>query len=373
MNNFCTKYRIWMLAASLGLLLGFVSARTGPGDPVIETGPYPLKYPENFGGRVYLPDDNPLTKEGVFLGRMLFYETRLSSDNTISCASCHRQEFAFADNKAFSHGVNDRLTDRNSMSIANMLWVRDFFWDGRARGLEAQAVFPITNPKEMNQSLDECARKLTATKLYPQIFKIVYGNDSVTGDRIVKALAQFERTLISANSKYDRYLRGEYMPTPDELDGMQLFFNNPVPGKGIRGAGCARCHGTVKTFIELYHNNGLDALPKDAGRQLVTGDPMDRGRFRVPTLRNIALTAPYMHDGRFKALNEVVSHYNEHLVRNDLLSPILQETSNMAGGSNLALTLKEQNNLVCFLNMLTDISFVGDKRFSNPHPVQLNK
>ncbi len=176
------------------------------------------------------------------------------------------------------------------MSLANLLWVRNFFWDGRANGLEAQAQVPLTDAHEMGQALELSAKKLQNTHPYPTLFKKAFGSSYITGDQIVKALAQFERTLISANAKYDDYLRGQYEPTTSEQNGMDLFFSNPSSNK--RGAGCAHCHGGPKTFTEQYHNNGLDSISKDAGRETITGRSYDRGRFRVATLRNIALTAP---------------------------------------------------------------------------------
>lgn len=370
MRRCIKKYKPLFVVASLVFVIILVAA--SPGTKDLETGSYPLLYPENFGNRIYLPADNPLTKEGVYLGRMLFYETRLSSNNKISCATCHKQELAFTDGKSFSEGVDGRLAERSAMSLANLLWVKNLFWDGRVQSLEEQAVFPITNAHEMNQSLEKSAKKLSVTKLYPPLFKLVFGNDSVTGNRIVKALAQFERTLISANSKYDQYLAGTYKPSEDELKGMDLFMTIPDPQRNIRGANCGRCHGTAKTFIELYHNNGLDSFPKDKGREAITGKAIEKGRFRVPTLRNIALTAPYMHDGRFKTMEEVIDHYNEHLVQNDLLSPLLQDASNTVNGRKLDLTSEEKKNLALFLNMLTDSLFITDKRFSNPHNNRLN-
>lgn len=336
-------------------------------DGGIETGPYNLVYPANFGNRINIPADNPTTKQGVYLGRMLFYETRLSANNTISCGSCHQQDKAFTDGRAFSPGVDAVLTPRNSMSLVNLLWARKFFWDGRANGLEEQAVTPLTSQHEMGQSLTVSAQKLAQTTNYPALFKLVYGDGQITGDRIVKAISQFERTLISANSRYDQYLQGVYQPTPDELKGMELFNTAPQPEKGIRGANCSHCHGGPKTYMELFHNNGLDSLPKDPGIETLTHLPGDRGRFKVPTLRNITLTAPYMHDGRFKTLEEVVDHYSEHIEQSPALSSFLRGESNEAGGKSLKLLPAEKKQLIAFLNMLTDSAFITNPTFSDPH------
>ena len=332
----------------------------------IETGAYNLVYPSNFGNRINIPADNPTTKQGVYLGRMLFYEPKLSVNNTLSCSSCHQQDKAFTDGLAFSKGVDNVLTSRNAMSLANLLWARKFFWDGRALGLEEQTVTPLTNPHEMGQSLEASAQKLRETPAYLPLFKLVYGDENITGDRIVKAITQFERTLISANSRYDQYLRKAYQPTADELKGMELFNNAPQPEKGIRGANCAHCHGGVKTYMELFHNNGLDSLPKDAGIAALTGLPADRGRFKVPTLRNIALTAPYMHDGRFKTLTEVIDHYSEHVQESASLSSFLRGESNEPSGKSLKLLPQEKKELIAFLNMLTDSTFINNPDFADP-------
>lgn len=334
---------------------------------IVPTGPYQLVYPSNFGNRINIPADNPTTQQGVYLGRALFYETRLSASNTLSCASCHKQERAFTDGLAFSIGVDHVPTPRNSMSLANLLWVRKFFWDGRAESLEEQAGIPLTNPHEMGQALAVSAVKLSHTQPYPALFKQVYGDEHITGERIVKAIAQFERTLISANSRYDQYLRNAYVPTADELKGMELFNQGPQPEKGIRGANCAHCHGGPKNYMELFHNNGLDSIPKDEGIAALTGLPGDRGRFKVPTLRNIALTGPYMHDGRFKTLTEVVDHYSDHVLESASLSAFLRGESNEVGGKTLKLRPEEKKQIIAFLNMLTDSSFIHDPRFSDPH------
>lgn len=328
--------------------------------------PYELKYPANFGGRFSIPVDNPLTKEGVKLGRMLFYEELLSSNNKISCATCHKQNLAFTDGQNFSIGVDGTLTKRNSMSLANVLWVRNFFWDGRLEGLEAQSMVPLTDPHEMGQALDVSSKKLQITNNYPALFKQAFGTDTISGELIAKAIAQFERTLISSNSTYDQYLRGEYQPTTSELRGLELFSKGPQPTQNIRGGNCAHCHGSPKTFIELFHNNGLDNIPSDKGREDVTGQNTDRGRFRVATLRNIELTAPYMHDGRFKTLDEVLNHYSDHVKQSETLSPFIAETSNVPGKLGFQLTKQEKEDIIGFLKMLTDDEFIHNVEFSDP-------
>jgi cytochrome c peroxidase len=361
-NGKCYRFLCFViLIISVSTLVGW-----GYYTNAIETGPYQFIYPSNFGNRINIPADNPTTKQGVYLGRMLFYEKRLSADNTISCSSCHEQAKAFTDGKALSVGVDKQLSSRNAMSLANLLWTRKFFWDGRSASLEEQAVFPMTNPHEMGQQLSVSVEKLSNTAIYPDLFKVVFGDKTINGERITKALSQFERTLISCNSKYDQYLKGDYHPAKAELDGMALFMNAPQPDKGIRGANCAHCHGGPKTYMELFHNNGLDSIPKDLGIENLTRQPGDRGRFKVPTLRNIALTTPYMHDGRFKTLDEVIDHYSDHVQQSAALSTVFRGESNDVGGKTLHLNANEKKEIIAFLNMLTDSTFITDKRFADP-------
>ena len=345
------------LIVSLLLLASLLTAPT----------PYELRYPAYFGHRTNLTDDNPLTIEGVALGRKLFYEKQLSANNTLSCATCHQQAHAFTDGRKFSLGVDGTPTRRNSMTLANILWVQNFFWDGRATSLEAQAVTPLTDPHEMGQSLERSLEKILTDPAYPPLFMAAFNTSQPTSTDLIKALTQFERTLISANAPYDKYIRGEYQLTASQRRGLDLFFGNtnflPV-ASGMRSAGCGNCHGGPRTFNETYHNNGLDQAPKDSGREAVTHMAYDRGRFRVVTLRNIALTAPYMHDGRFATLDEVIDHYSEHLQPSPTLSPSLKDTTNTP--INLHLTQQEKSDLLAFLHTLTDSTFITDPRFAAP-------
>ena len=312
-----------------------------------------------------LPDDNPATEQGVKLGRMLFYEPALSANNKMSCSTCHQQKLAFTDGKRFSEGADGQLQPRSTMALENLLWVRHFFWDGRVEGLEQQAGVPLTSEHEMGQSLTISAQKLEEKGMYKQLFVDAFGNDSITGEKIIKALAQFKRTLISANAAYDKYLRKEYAPTQSELRGIGLFFGE-MEGGITKNAGCAHCHAGPKTFNELFHNNGLDSTFNDVGREKVTGQQIDKGRFRVVSLRNIALTAPYMHDGRFKTLAEVLDHYNDHIVSSLTLSPFLKTGPGDGTPQMLGLSSQDKQDLLAFLNMLTDSTFITDKKFANP-------
>lgn len=365
-----TRYKLWgsgwvvtILSATFCVFASLISVTHKT------PAPYELKYPANFGSRFVIPADNPTTQEGVYLGRMLFYEKKLSANNKLSCESCHEQRLAFTDGRPVSLGVDGSFTSRSSMSLANLLWVRNLFWDGRSQSLEAQAAFPLADPHEMGQALAETVRKLQKTAPYPALFQNAFGETGITEQNILKALAQFERTLISADSPYDRYLAGRYQPTAAELRGMQLFDSGPDPKRDIRGAGCGHCHGGPKTFKELFHNNGLDSAFTDSGREKVTGQSMDKGRFRVPTLRNILLTAPYMHDGRFKTIEAVLDHYSDHIHQSETLSSFLQDISNEENGSNLSLAPREKQDIIAFLGMLTDSAFITNPAFSNPHSI----
>lgn len=347
------------------LLISPVSAFLFVDKPLIAE-PYELKYPANFGSRFTIPASNPMTKEGVALGRMLFYEKRLSANNNVSCGTCHRQERAFTDGMTLSIGVDGTPTKRNSMSLSNLLWVRSLFWDGRASSLEQQAMVPLTDPHEMGQSLALSSDKLSHMKNYSLLFEKAFGTREITGDRISKALSQFERSLISANSKYDQYLQGEYKLTESELSGLNLFMSAPQPDIGVRGGNCQHCHGVPKTFTDMFHNNGLDSVYTDGGREDITKSASDKGRFRVPTLRNIDLTGPYMHDGRFKSLAEVLDHYSDHIKQNETLSPFIGEVSNDRGAIGLKLTQREKEDIINFLHTLTDEDFISNPEFSDP-------
>jgi cytochrome c peroxidase len=321
--------------------------------------PYTLKIPDRFSQNISIPAENPLTVQGIELGRMLFYEKRLSGNNTLSCASCHKQEKAFSDDRRFSVGIQGIAGTKNAMSLANLLWSNRFFWDGRAASLEEQALVPIQDPIELHQSLASAVQKLQETDIYPPKFKLVFGSDKITAENIAKAIAQFERTLISANSKYDKYLRNEYQPTDLELKGIELFFTHPIPQANIRGGNCGDCHLQITTAGDRngfrgFHNNGLDTDQNlSVGLQAVTRNSADRGKFKAPTLRNITLTAPYMHDGRFSRLEEVLDHYDQHIKDSETLDPLIREASNepfsLPTEPKLYLTAREKQAILAFL------------------------
>lgn len=337
-------------------------------DPIVAPTAYALTLPATFPQNPTLPTDNPLTNEGVTLGRMLFYETRLSRDNSMSCGSCHQQSKAFTDGRARALGVDGQQHPRGAMSLTNLLWEPTLNWDGAASALEAQARIPIENAVELHQLLAVGVAKLQQTDLYPPLFFKAFGSKTITEENTLKALAQFERTLISANSRYDRYYAGDRSAlTPDEVQGLLLFNNHPDPSHGIAGANCFHCHGGTLFTARDFFNNGLDLTFADNGRGQATSQAFDNGKFRAPTLRNIALTAPYMHDGRFATLEEVVDHYSDHVQRQSPnIDPNMLDATNVPFGAQLSLTATQKRQLVAFLKTLTDTTFVRDKRFANP-------
>jgi cytochrome c peroxidase len=328
--------------------------------------PFKFEVPSYFPKKYTIPADNPVTEQGVALGRMLFYEKKLSLDNTIACANCHQQRFAFTDGQAFSTGVQGKTGRRSSMSIANVLWLDRFFWDGRADSLEEQALVPIQDSLEMHQSLSQVVSKLQQTSIYPEKFTAAFGSSEITANRIAQALAQFERTLISSNSRFDQYARGETQLTAQQERGRTLFFTHPVPETNLRGGNCGDCHGGYLVTLNTFNNNGLNASFTDMGLGAITGNAFDNGKMRAPTLRNIALTAPYMHDGRFNTLEEVLDHYNEHIQPSATLDPLIINASNEVKGTSLMLTGQEKKDIIVFLQALTDSTFIQDQRFSNP-------
>lgn len=327
-------------------------------------------------GNFRVPADNPLTQEAVQLGRRLFYDKRLSGDNTVACSTCHLQHLAFTDGKAKAVGVSGKPLEFNSMSLANLLWgAQHFFWNGRAGSLEEQALMPIQRPDEMAQNLDELIDELKTDDTYPDLFRSAYGK--ISADNIARALASFERTLISADSKYDQHLRGEVKLSTEEELGRKLFMAHPDVKVSQRGANCIDCHSQFLTSgfnaqFDGFSNNGLDTEAMlNPGLQLVTGQVADRGKFKVPTLRNIALTAPYMHDGRFSTLEQVLDHYNEGIRFSDTLSPLIMEADNQQQdtvGIRISLNLNEEEKraIIAFLHTLTDRSFITEENFSNP-------
>ena len=244
----------------------------------------------------------------------------LSVDSTISCASCHLPADAFSDPRPFSQGVGG-VTSRNSMPLFNLLWSSSFFWDGRAASLEDQALEPVQSPVEMGEDWDRVVAKLERHAEYPALFASAFGDVPIDQQRVVQAIAQFERTLIAADSKYDRWLAGQAAFTPEEERGFFLFHTE--------AGDCFHCHVAPLFTDNELHNNGLDLDPPDEGLAALTGKRLDRGKFKTPTLRNVEYTAPYMHDGRFQTLEEVVEHYDSGFYRTILTDPLLLVRTNL--------------------------------------------
>lgn len=335
--------------------------------------PYTIEIPPFFPP-MDIPADNPLTEEGIELGRLLFWEKELSADGSMSCGSCHLPSSGFADPSAVSTGITGAQGLRNAMAIVNIGWTPSFFWDGRATSLEEQILEPVSHPDEMALPWNEAVLKLQNMSAsdptnYPQLFAQAFGTSEITPDLVTKSIAQFLRTMISADSKFDRWRRGEVTLTDAEFAGYEMFLKEGgdpeiTPG-GQFGGDCFHCHSEAGLQFSdyLFRNNGLDSnFVSDPGLAGVTGSPLDSGRFKTPTLRNAALTAPYMHDGRFQTLEEVIDHYNTGGVASTTIDPFMKYNS---GGLMLSPVQKER--LLAFLHTLTDTTFVSNPRFQDPH------
>lgn len=369
MKNF-TTYSLFTLFLFACLLScqedGLVPTTPIEEEPAPEYDPTPYELDWGYFPDPKLPEDNPLTAAGVALGRLLFYEKKLSADATQSCADCHQQATGFSDERQFSIGVAGLPGKRQAMPLVNMAWHRNgFFWDARAATLREQALFPIQDPLEMNESLDQVIAKLKADKKYRDQFVRAFGEDTISPERIGRALEQFELTLVSTNSKYDRWLMGEVELTESEERGRVLFFTEYDPTGLVGGAECLHCHSGFNFTNDLYMNNGLDAAANqlDEGLMASTGKAEDRAKFKTQTLRNIALTAPYMHDGRFATLEAAIEHYNTGTVDSPTIDPRMQ--SNLQPGG-LGLSAQDITDLVAFLHTLTDEAFLSNPAFSAP-------
>jgi cytochrome c peroxidase len=314
-----------------------------------------------------IPADNPLTVEGVELGRRLFYDPILSGDSTQACASCHKQNVAFTDGLAVSKGITGQFGRRSAMSLENIGFMnKSLFWDGRTNSLEAQALLPVEDPIELHQNWTNLEVKLRQHQDYPTRFRKAFGiqnKSEINKWLAAKAIAQFERTFISGNAKVDKIRRHETGAefTIDELTGFEMFFNVGL----APDAQCGHCHSGSLYTNHLYENNGLDSAAnlndfRDKGLGGFNGNPNDNGKFRTPSLRNIELTAPYMHDGRFNTLEEVVAHYASggpySATRNAFLPQI----------RDIHLTAKQQRQIIAFMKTLTDTTFTTNPNFNNP-------
>lgn len=307
-----------------------------------------FEVPKGWPTPFYNFQGNPLTKEGFELGKKIFFDPRLSRDNSVSCGSCHQPFAAFAQlDHDLSHGINEQLGNRNSPPIFNMNWHTSFFWDGGVNHIEVQPIGPIQNPVEMDETIENVVTKLSADAQYKTMFKAAFGDETINSQRMLKALAQFMGSLVSSNSKFDKYSRGEAggAMTESELAGLNIYKDK-----------CAGCHSEPLFSDFSFRNNGLEpnAL-NDSGRARITHLPGDMRKFKTPSLRNLKYTPPYMHDGRFTTLDQVLDHYASGVKQSPTLDPLLQ--------NGIQLTAQQRTDLLAFLNTLNDEEFTKDKRF----------
>ncbi len=348
--------------------------------PPHQTTPYEIEIPFGFPKNLNIPDDNPMTVEGVELGRYLFYDGRMSGrsdpDSLMSCATCHLQEKSFEcgiDHPVYEgghpHGVTGIPTPHLMLPLINLVWNHNgYLWNGfvnkdnpnpLCRNIEALTYMGIIAPHEMNSDTNAAKDLIQNTPGYPELFEKAFGTKEVNIDRMGKAISQFIRTLISTNSRFDRYMRGEVQLTPSELNGFVLFTTE-------EGADCFHCHGGFGNPLfttHLFYNNGKDTIFTDSrDRYAVTGDPADKGAYKASTLRNIELTGPYMHDGRFATLDDVIDFYSHHILNSVNIDPLMHHVAN--GGTQL--TDLEKADLKAFIQSLRDDSFLTNPAFSRP-------
>lgn len=322
------------------------------GEAYIADQAYDLEIPADFPALAFDRDKNPVTVNGVALGKKLFYEGRLSRNNSISCGFCHIQENAFTHHgHPVSHGIDNRLGIRNASPIQNMAFLRNYTWDGVSHDLDERSLVPITTDFEMDSSMPEVVGKLNTDANYKKLFKAAFGDENITGERVLKAISQFMVTMVSADSKYDRVLKGKTAFTAEENEGYQLFRNN-----------CASCHSGALFTDESFRNTGMyyNAQYNDRGRYRVTLDWNDNMKFRVPSLRNVEYTAPYMHDGRFTTLEAVLNFYSDLVENQPNLDPLLKKD----GHIGIRMNPSEKQYIIAFLKTLTDQNFITNKAFA---------
>lgn len=331
------------------LLASMATAFTFIGKPR----PMAINIPGNFPQPVYDLKVNPVTEEGFELGRKLFYERMLSRDSSVSCGSCHQQEAAFIQaGHDFSHGVGNTHGRRNPLPVFNALFYRTFFWDGGVHNLDMVPLNPIENKLEMDEHLDNVLKRLNESVLYRQYFKEAFSVDSISSKEFLQALSQFMAAMISANSRYDKYVRNEGgQLTAEELEGLDVFKQK-----------CTSCHATDLFTDGSYRNNGItNDFRFDKGRQEITLNEADKGKFKVPTLRNIEYTDPYMHNGKFKTLEDVLDDYASGIKDNPSLDSVFRRED---GPPGIELTDAEKKNIIAFLKTLSDTAFIRDRRFA---------
>lgn len=366
------RFRKWLWI----VLLGWMLACCGPDDSMdkgvdltsiqYDPQPYDVQVPEYFPD-IHNPPDNPMTYDGVQLGRHLFYDPVLSADSSMSCSSCHDPKLAFTDGKATSPGIDGINGRRSSMSLVNIgFFGNKLFWDGRSPSLEHQAILPVEDPVELHHTWDEVEEDLRSSPMYQELFRKAFGiqySGEISRDLAAKAISQFERIIVSSNSRVDRERQKKTFFTEVEQDGFDMFFDDS--GTGLPEAECGHCHNFPLFTTFEFFNNGLDSVEsledfEDKGLGEVTLYRFDNGKFKAPTLRNITLTAPYMHDGRFETLEEVLDHYASGGHTSPNLDPLVQSI----GTRHLSEDQKQA--LIAFMEALTDTSYLQNPDVLSP-------
>lgn len=340
----------WTIRISTLLLLGsFIIYACSKKDTAPATTPLSFTVPEGFPSPVYDFSTNPLTEEGFQLGKKLFYDGKLSKDGNFPCASCHQQFAGFATfDHDLSHGFNNQFTTRNAPGIFNMAWQKELHWDGGVNNLEVQPLSPITAPNEMAEDIATVVKKLEADSTYPEMFRKAFGDRSINSQRILKAIAQFVGTIVSDDSKYDRVRKGTASFTDAEAMGYSIF----------KAKKCTSCHVEPLLTDNSYRNIGMALNPtiNDLGRMRITGKSTDSLKFKVPSLRNVMLTFPYGHDGRFYSVKNVLDHYSDGVIKS--------ATTDSLVANKIALTALDKFYLTQFFYTLTDSTLLKNKRFS---------
>jgi len=364
--SFLYKRISFLILIHFVILLVLFSCKENDTPQPFQTTPYQIEIPYGFPTKLNIPDDNPMTVEGVELGRTLFYDGRLNGrthpDSLMSCSTCHKQESSFEIGlpRPFPVGITGQSTHHVMLPLVNLVWnMGNYGWNGSVNSIENDVIGVISDPSEFDSSPEKVVNAVKNIEGYPELFQKAFGTNEVTVDRIAKAIAQFVRTLISANSKFDKYMRGEVQLSPEELRGFVLF-------TAEEGGDCFHCHGGDGNPLfttNKFYNNGKDSVFTDPyDRFSVTGDPMEKGAYKATTLRNIRHSGPYMHDGRFETLEEVIEFYSHHLVNTPYIDPLMHHIAN--GG--VQLTPMEKSDLLAFIKTLEDEDFLINPEFGRP-------
>jgi cytochrome c peroxidase len=333
--------------------LGFMFCFTACQDDSLQRAknPYEFVAPSNFPAPTYTFYNNSITEEGFKLGRKIFFDPILSIDGSVSCSSCHNQSLAFADIPLhpFSVGIDGLLGTRNAPPLANLAFRNEFLWDGGVTHLDFVPINVIESPVEMGEDIAAVVAKIKNDSEYPALFEAAFKTTEINMPLLMDALAQFMLLMVSNNSKYDGYLKGEEMLSVQELKGLKLFNQN-----------CESCHSGILLTNQGYFNNGIDSVFSDSGRANISANALDAGKFRVPTLRNISVTAPYMHKAKFRTLEEVLDHYDNGIVASNTLAASLVQAN---GDLGIPLSTEEKEAILAFLETLTDYEFLNNPLF----------